>query len=285
MTVSNWYLNPEAIANGIVKLPSVSPALADLLRSIEDEDISTDRIAARIAADQALVLKMLRIANSSFYGLQRKVESIPDAIFILGIGNVRNIALAAALSSSLPQHQKTGNFDFARFLRHGLATALCAKALAAKMHCSPDNAFVAGLMHDIGKLVLATSFPLHWDEIVAYRERWDCASHEAEQSVIGTDHARIGQVLAEAWSFPHTLSSVVGGHHDPEHTNEEKKVCVVHLADAIVHALDLLGDERELVPPISPRCWCIAGLAWSDCQDVFQEVERSLDSLCDVLAS
>lgn len=285
MTASNWYLSPEAVANGIIKLPSVSPALADLLRSIDDADASTDLIAARIATDQALVVKMLRIANSSFYGLQRKVGSIPDALFILGVGNVRSIALAASLSSSFPRHQKGGSFDFEKFLRHGVATALCAKALAGKMRCSPDNAFVAGLMHDIGKLVLATSFPRHWDEIVAYRDRRDCAAHEAEQSVIGTDHARIGQLLAESWSFPRTLSSVVGGHHSPEETTEDKKVCVVHLADAIVHALDLLGDERELVPPISPRCWCAAGLAWSDCQDVFQQVEEGLDTLCDVLAS
>jgi putative nucleotidyltransferase with HDIG domain len=285
VTNSNWYLNPETVVNGIVKLPSVSPALADLLRSIEDDDVSTDRIAARIAADQALVVKMLRIANSSFYGLQRRVESIPDAVFILGIGNVRSIALAASLSSNFPRGQERGSFDFLKFLRHGVATALCAKALAARMNCSPDNAFVAGLMHDIGKLVLATGFPNHWGEIVAYQAKWDCAAHEAERSVIGTDHARIGQRLAEAWSFPQTLSTVVGGHHDPEHANEEKKVCVVHLADAIVHALDLHSDERELVPPISQRCWSSAGLPWSECQDIFGEVEQSLDSLCDVLGS
>lgn len=285
MTGSRWHLDAATVSSGIIRLPSVSPALADLLRSMDDEDVSAERIAAKVAADQALVVKMLRIANSSFYGLQRKVESIPDAVFILGIGNVRNIALAVSLSATMVGGQRGGNFDFVRFLRHGVATALCAKSLAGRMKCSPDNAFVAGLMHDIGKVVLASSFPEHWNEIRAYRERWDCAPHEAERAVVGTDHARIGQLLAEAWCFPQTLSAVVGAHHDPESACEEKNVCVVHMADAIVHGLDLVGDERELVPPLSQRCWNVAGLAWSDCQDVFREVEEGLDALCDVLAS
>lgn len=285
MTESDaFYLDPETIARSIVKLPSLPAIVLDLLKAIGDESASADMLAAKVSADQALVARLLRVANSSFYGLQRKVLSVADAIFVIGLGSVRNIALSATMYDTLSSRLGAGHFNFPRHWRHSLATALCAEALAGKMKCSRESAFAAGLMHDIGQLVLSVCFPRHQEAVAGYRARVDCCLHEAEKVVIGTDHACIGRVLTEYWNFPSSLSEAVGGHHDPESLPGAVLPCVLHLADAIVHGLDLADNESELVPRISLSCWNAAGLSWSDSQAIFVKVDSGLAALCKELA-
>jgi putative nucleotidyltransferase with HDIG domain len=279
-----FHLEPETIARSIVKLPSLPVIVLDLLRSIEDENASADMLAAKVSADQALVARLLRVANSSFYGLQRKVLSVNDAIFVIGLGSVRNIALSATMYEALKSQLDAGSFDFPRHWRHSVATALCADALAGKMKCSRDGAFAAGLMHDIGQLVLSISFPKHLEAVAAYRLRFDCCTHEAERAVLGTDHAVIGKILTEHWNFPASLSEAVGAHHDPESLPGAGLPCVLHLADAIVHALDIADNESELVPRINASCWSAAGLSWADSQAIFLKVETGLEALSNVLS-
>lgn len=279
-----FHLDPETVAQSIVKLPSLPAIVLDLLQSMENDGVSTESLAAKISGDQALVARLLRIANSSFYGLQRKVLSIPDAIFVLGMSNVRTIALGATLSDSLSRQLKGSSFNFNSFWRHSVGTALCAQALAGKFKCSRETAFAAGLMHDIGHLVLATAFPQHLEKVRKQQLGMDCQAYEAEWSVLGTDHARIGQLLTTRWNFPDSLSEAVGAHHNPELLSGNRLACTIHLADAIAHCLDLTGDEREYVPRIFPHCWSAAGLSWADTQEIFAQVEKGLDTLCNLLS-
>lgn len=279
-----FQLDPDEVARSIVKLPSLPAIVLDLLQSMENDGISGESLAAKISGDQALVARLLRIANSSFYGLQRKVLSIPDAIFVLGMSNVRTIALGATLSDSLSRQLNGTSFNFNSFWRHSVGTALCAQALAEKFKCSRESAFAAGLMHDIGQLVLATAFPQHLEAVRKQQLSIDCQTYEAEWGVLGTDHARIGQLLTRRWNFPDALSEAVGAHHNPELLSGNRLACTIHLADAIAHCLDLNGDEREFVPRIFPHCWSAAGLAWSDTQEIFAQVEKGLDTFCNLLS-
>lgn len=285
MTESDAFcLDRERVARSIVKLPSLPVIVLDLLRSIEDEGASSEMLAAKVSADQALVARLLRVANSSFYGLQRKVMSVADAIFVIGLGSVRNIALSATMYDTLNSQLEADRFDFPRHWRHSLATALCAEALAGKMKCPRESAFAAGLMHDIGQLVLHICFPKHQEAVAEYRSRHDCCSFEAERAVLGTDHACIGQILTEYWNFPASLSQAVGCHHNLDGLPGGGLPCVLHLADVIVHGLDMVGNESELVPRINASCWNAAGLSWADTQIVFSKVESGLESLCSELA-
>lgn len=277
-------LDPDIIARSIGKLPSLPAIVLDLLQSMEDDSVSSELLAAKISGDQALVARLLRLANSSFYGLQRKVVSIPDAMFVLGLSSVRNLALTAALSDTLGQRSKEGAFDFTAYWRHSVGVALCARALATKFRCSRENAFAAGLIHDIGQLVLSTCFPQHMAAVSDYQKRYDCQTNEAEWAVLGTDHGRLGEALTMSWGFPPALSDAVGGHHDPERLDASSLASLVHLADAITHALDLAGREAELVPRIYPPCWNAAGLSWAESQAIFSEVEQGFNALCDMLS-
>ncbi len=276
----DFHLDPEMVARSIVKLPSLPVIVLDLLRSIEDENISADMLAAKMSTDVALVARLLRVANSSFYGLQRKVSSVSDAIFVLGLSSIRNMALSATLYEALNSRIDAACFDFKGFWRHSLATALCAEALAEKMKSSREAAFTAGLMHDVGRLFLPICFPGHQEAVNEYAMRVDCCAYEAERAVLGTDHARIGRILTEQWNFPSSLSEAVSEHHEADKSTLPPLACVLHLADCIVHGLDLGGEESEQVPRINAYCWNEANLSWADSQALFLAVESGLETLC-----
>lgn len=265
-----------SVSDCLSSLPTLPTVVADLLRAIDDESNSTDALARKLAVDQAMVARLLRVANSSFYGLQRKVSSVSDAIVVLGLGNVRNLTLTVSVSNSLGASSTKSGTQFNAFWRHSIATAICAEALAGRMRCNPESAFAAGLLHDIGQLVLAFHFPQQREEVRRYRHRLDCHIFEAEQKVLGLDHSQIGEFLAKRWNFPHQLCSAIAGHHDPEVMNGDPLACTVHLADAMVHAFDLADHEIEMMPRIYAPCWQQAALSWADCAAIFSEVEEGV---------
>lgn len=277
-------LTLEEVARGIGKLPSLPAVVVELLQSLGNEDVDTAQLAQQIARDQALVAKMLRVANSSFYGLQGKVNSIGDAIVVLGLRGVRTLATAAAVTGAFGSGQHPG-FDFRIFWRHSIAIALCARALARHMKMSEDNAFTAGLLHDIGRLVLASCYPRQLAAVLAFQHENDCLLLDAEHAVLGIDHAQIGQVLTERWKFPPLMCEVIARHHQPVGSDCPGLACVIHVADALAHALDLAGDESEMVPPLNSTCWQVAAVDDDALRAIFAEVEAQFEDACGALIS
>ncbi len=277
-------LDLDLVARNINKLPSPSAVIAELLACIDDDEMSSATLAKIIAKDQALVARLLRIANSSFYGMSGRVESVSGAITVLGFRTVRTLSAASALSGDLTALSAPG-FDFGIFWRHGIATALLARALAHRMKLGEGAAFVAGLLHDVGRLMLACSFRDHLAAAASYQATHACFMHEAELAAIGIDHARIGGFLCERWHFPPTICDGIAHHHRTYDPESGLLACVVHLADAMAHALDLAGDPAEVVPCISQYCWNRTNLSWRDSQEIFAEVEQEFAPLSQVLLS
>lgn len=275
-------LTREEIAKGVSSLPSLPAVVVELLQSLASDDVDADALAQQIARDQALVAKMLRVANSSFYGLQGKVNSISDAIVVLGLRGVRTLATAAAVTGAF-HDVKIEGFDIRVFWRHCIGIALCARAVARHVKVGEDNAFTVGLLHDIGRLVLASCFQDHLAAVLAYQKEHDCLLIDAERAVLGIDHGIIGEVLTQRWNFPPLICGVIGRHHDPD--GAEPLACVIHLADAIAHALDLAGDENELVPPLNQACWVAAAFDDESLQAIFAEVDAQFEGACGVLLS
>lgn len=275
-------LTRDEVATGVGSLPSLPAVVVELLQTLGSDDVDADVLARQIARDQALVAKMLRVANSSFYGLQGKVNSISDAVVVLGLRGVRTLATAAAVTGAFHDIKLPG-FDIRVFWRHSIGIALCARAVARHMKVGEDNAFTVGLLHDIGRLVLASCFQEHMTAVLVYQQEHDCVLVEAERAVLGIDHGVIGEVLTGRWNFPPLICDVIAHHHDPVGT--EPLACVIHLADAITHAMDLAGDENELVPPLNARCWTAAGFDDEDLLAIFAEVDAQFEGACGVLLS
>lgn len=276
--------SPNEIVKCIRDLPPLPAIVSELLASMDQDTMGSKELGEKLARDQSLSAKTLRLSNSSFYGMQRKVTTIPQAITVLGVNSVRTLVTAAGLIGAF---SKTGAdyFDIKLFWQHSIACALCAKALARHVNVNPDHAFMAGLLHDIGQLVLITYSPLEYGRVVAYRAERDCDVLEAERAIFQIDHAVAGLALAECWKFPLVIQKAIAQHHQPDRQEIGSLAPLLHVADAVSHALDLTGVEHEMVPVIHPAVWAGLHPNAEIFRQVFQEAEEQFDDACQILTS
>ena len=281
-TSADTKLSYDDVVRHLDDLPSLPAVVMELLNSIDQEDVDISVLAKKVSHDQALTAKTLRLANSSLYGLQVKVTTIQQAITYLGFQTTRNLITAAAVTGCFVEGQCAG-FDHKSFWLHSIASAACAKVLARHMRFNQDYAFTAGLLHDIGRLVLVSCFPRHYEQVIAWRAQHDCTLLEAERTVIGIDHVDAGMALAEHWNFSDTMRLAIGHHHDPEAPGAGFLAAIIHVADAIVHALDLARVPDDLVPSVSIVAWNALGLDEHVYLQLFRETELQYEEISMVL--
>ncbi|MEG2961623.1 MAG: HDOD domain-containing protein [Janthinobacterium sp.] len=274
-------LSFEHIVRQIQELPSLPVVVLELLSSMDQDDTDVHVLAQKIELDQALAAKTLRIANSSFYGMQSKVTSIPQAVSVLGFHSIRTVVTACALTSSFAP--AAGGFDFQAFWRHSLATAIAARLLAPHLGVNPETAFTAGLLHDLGTLVLVTRFPAEHALVRSYRQAHDCQMADAELAVIGIDHAQVGSALAAYWKFPATIQQAVADHHAIERLEAGGLPLAVHMANAVALALDLAGVDDALVPPLSPAVWRNLALDEQAWLALLRQTEHTFDEMSRIM--
>lgn len=275
-------LTYDDVVKNLDDLPSLPAVVMELLNSIDQEDVDISVLAKKVSHDQALTAKTLRLANSSLFGLQVKVTTIQQAITFLGFQSTRNLITAAAVTGCFSDQLCPG-FDHRTFWRHSIATAACAKVLARHMRFNQDYAFTAGLLHDIGRLVLVSGFPGLYTQVLAYQQEHDCYALEAERAVLGIDHVEAGLALAEHWNFSDTMRLAIAGHHEPEKPGAGFLATIIHVSDAIVHALDLVQKPDDLVPPVSTVAWQALNLSEETCMHLFRETELQYEEIAMVL--
>jgi putative nucleotidyltransferase with HDIG domain len=270
------------VGHHLQDLPSLPVVVMELLGSIDEENVDISVLARKVSLDQALTAKTLRLANSASSGLQVRVTTIQQAITYLGFQATRNLITAAAVTGCFPAGKCPG-FDHRAFWRHSIATAACAKVLARRMRLNQDFAFTAGLLHDIGRLVLVTGFPERYSAVLARRQREDRQLLDVERELLGVDHVMAGALLAQHWQFSDTMHHAIAYHHEPEAPGAGFLATIVHVANAIVHALDLARDDDELVPPVSMVAWTALGLSQEAYLHVFRETEMQFEEMSNIL--
>lgn len=276
-------LDPTAIVKTLRDLPALQPVLMQLVQSFEQPEANLGWIAQGVARDQALAAKTLRLANSSFYGLQSQVRTIQQAITVLGFDTMRSMIMAAGIIDNFSQTGENG-FDFRGFWQHAIGVALSARSLAGHANLNPELGFMCGLLHDIGTLVLVTKFPQQHAAVLAYRQQTDCHLLDAERHVLGTDHAAVGSRLAEHWRFPLLIQKALANHHAPQRDDFGGLASVVHVADAVAHALDLSAQEEDLVPPMSEAAWDSLAMNDTRLHAVFRATETDFKEACRILS-
>ena len=265
-------LNLAQVMEQIRHLPALPAIVTELMALFESDDVDVERVSALINRDQALTAKVLRVANSSFFGLRGEVATTRAALSILGTRNVRTLTMTAALTSSFPVF-KEGWFETEAFWRHSLAAASCAHALAGRTKLNADLAFTTALLHDIGRLVLVTGFPDDYRRVVEARDNADCLMITAEQDQLGFDHAVVGAALAERWKFADAIDKAVADHHHPA-AGDASLATVVHVADAMVQALDLGAQAGALVQPLDEAAWDALGLNGTDVGGLLKDIDK-----------
>jgi putative nucleotidyltransferase with HDIG domain len=255
-------------------LPALPSVVLDLIGTFGREDVDVATLAEKMSRDQAMAAKILRLANSSFYGLPSRVKTVKQAIVVLGFDSARALAVATNVIDRFGDGRH--RVDVAFFWRHSIATALCARSLARHAGLDQDAAFIGGLLHDIGRLVLAISFPEQYAQVTAECEHSDARLGAVERRVLGVDHERAGQLLAEKWKFPPLIQRAIGRHHAPDAADLGDIPGVVHVANGLVHALDPNGR-------MAAAAAANLGLLPEQMQAVCRETEGQFEEACRVL--
>jgi len=188
----------------------------------DDDRTSALQLAQVLSTDQALTAKLIRISNSAFYGFARRVSTVREAILVLGFKQVRQLAVGTALMNLFAPRRPGEVFDLDLFWGHSVAVAVAAETVARKTRrAKPEDAFTAGILHDIGRLAIRQLMPEEFDRAVELAITGDCSLHAAECTMTGYSHEDVGRALGEKWKFPPHLIDAVCDHHNPRLKIEE----------------------------------------------------------------
>ncbi|WP_339734371.1 HDOD domain-containing protein [uncultured Gimesia sp.] len=203
------------ILNMVRAVPTLPEVAQELSRLAGDPTASAQDMAHVAEADLGLAAQILRVVNSSFFGFSRQISTIPQAIVVLGTHGVRNIALGLTVSTLRPQLNTDSQlFDVDDFWRHSLSVAIGARQLARELViCDPEEAFLAGLLHDIGKLILIESCAEQYQELITAANTNNQPLHVLEETQLGFNHADVGFALCERWKIPDSVAYSVQNHH------------------------------------------------------------------------
>jgi putative nucleotidyltransferase with HDIG domain len=253
LTVDN---KVKQVISNIRNLPTPPIVFHQIQKVIKDPKVNASHIAAILAEDPAMSVKVLKLTNSAFYGLSREVESVKQAVVIVGLEAIKNLVLSASVLDMFkgkvdPEFQE-------KYWRHSLAVAFCSRLLANKCRekgiVDPDAAFSGGLLHDIGKVVIGCFMPDEFKKYAAARaEDKESMTHKVEERVLGYDHAQVGAGLAVHWKLPHKVVDAVTYHHYPEACAESDPIVhIVHVANYIAKKTFYEQDDAHLIGKVHP---------------------------------
>lgn len=247
------------ILSRVKTLPTLPIVVYKLLRLIESPTSTAQELSEVVAKDQALTARILRLVNSSFYALRSEVVRISHAIALLGFVAIRNLALGLSVVDMFGRDRESPEFHGEAVWEHTLCCATCARLIAERASYTPiEEAFVAGLLHDIGKLVLFDHFREQFDTALRAAREDMIPLHRAEQFLFDTDHAEIGGALAEHWRLPKRLRGPIRGHH--EFCEHDKLTSIVYLANALSKAKLIGSAGNLLLEPLDERTLKAVGL-------------------------
>lgn len=287
---TNGRVSIEKKFSNVYQLPTLPEVYSRLRQVLSNPKTSAQEVASIIEQDQALSSKVLKIVNSAFYGFPQRVSTISHATVILGFNEIRNIAFSASVINMFSQDGEGQLFDYKGFWEHALGVAVCARIIAKKVGTAfiknPEEAFIAGLMHDVGKITQEQYMHKEYLPVLELAKENKLSLREAEKEILGFDHQEVGEYLAENWNLPSILSVAIGYHHTPRAFPHEDPsypmVCVVHIANTMVRALNLGWGGDRFVPNIESSTWEALKLTKSDIEKIMNDTVTAVEELTDM---
>lgn len=274
------------------EFPPLPAVVNKILKVTADPESSLGQLARIVEADVGLSSAVVKLANSPFFGLSREVSSISHALAVLGMEEVRNMVLAKAMFDTFTSYRKKGE-RISQLWKHSFFCALAAKAIGEKMGREDSGLFVAGLIHDIGKIVIFFALsPESLAKIYGTADKLDDSKKEI--AFLGLNHEDLGRLLVKSWLFPDALQMAVGYHHSPESASSHQVYpLVARLSDtlALLHVVGVEGEEGStlclpfLDPPLSEL---YAGygmpLSLSTIKNLLEDVQKDFEQADDLVA-
>ncbi len=227
----------KSLVNHIYRLPTLPTTVAQLIDLIDKPGTSARQLGQMISGDQVLTAQVLKLANSAYYGFPRQIRTIPLAIVILGFETLKNMLLSVSIIDRFSHFKEGLRFDFSLFWQHTLGTAVASRLLARDVKLPlAGEAFVAGLIHDLGKLILSQYFPEEFYRIyrLSFQSR-EPMYYMEKKGLKGVTHAEVGAWLSERWNLPGNLIQGVRYHHEPGAAPRKAELAaVVHFSDFLI---------------------------------------------------
>lgn len=256
-----------------VNLPS-PPIVIQKLQSCMAQDAGNYELAQIIETDQAFTARILRLVNSPFYGFAGRIVSVEEAITMLGLNTIHQLLLTTSLLNTIKIDSRA--LDLNKFWAHSFGAGVIAKRLLFKRRKDIQNeGFLGGILHDIGRLIFVRINPTQFVKLFSRQSKpIDLCEEEKHWQI---DHQKLGEILAQKWNFPSSISTAIAYHHTPDKATENKLlVSAVHVADVLCHALAVGDSGNFFVFNYSQEAWLILELTMAELEAVLQ---RSLDEI------
>jgi putative nucleotidyltransferase with HDIG domain len=273
------------VIDKIEDLPPLPLIVHKILSLTQDEKTNTSALAKVISNDQALTAKVLKIANSPLYRVSSVVTSISHAVALLGFRAIRDLALGFSTIDSFIEFEENQFFPRQRFWEHSLACAHCCKAVADRIrHRFPDEAFVGGLLHDIGRMVFNQSFPVSFNHAVTQAQLKRRPLLDLEREEIGIPHTLVGKLLLKKWNLPPALGDAVQFHHRPRlnSTVDPSKAdisLIIMIADTLTKLACIGFGGEGHIHPTDGEVWRAIGLEEEDYVRVLKGLSENVQEI------
>ncbi|NPA94633.1 MAG: HDOD domain-containing protein [Thermodesulfobacteria bacterium] len=264
--------------------PVPNRIVLSLFRTITKKKCTFEDISSIVEPDASLCAQLLRVANSAYFGLRRKVNSIEKAVMLIGVNEVRNLSLAICLANQFKVGSLAKGFDLRRFWIHNLLTSFCAKEIGKdKSFVDVDEVYLMGLLHDLGRMAMAEIFPEDFNLIEVKARKLGVGVWEIERTH-GITHTIIGRILAERWALTPQLSDILAFHHEPIKSKKYSRECaVINVAAYIAKMVEsnAQGSPEPLLP--DTKVLLLAGTELEMLDSYYEHANKLLDEV-EVLA-
>ncbi len=260
--------------DNIQSLPTLPPIVSRLNEMVNDDDVTASRLGKIIEKDQVLTTKLLKMVNSSFFGFPQRISTIPNALVLLGFNVIKTLIVTSSIFEVM-QSSDIGLFE------HSLGCATAAGIIARRRGIkNPEEVSTAGLIHDLGKIVIRAELPDDYEKILSISKQKKLSVREVEKSVIGMGHGEIGGILASQWNLPDSLVLPVKFHHSPKRcTGHVEVAAIVHFSDILIRAVGFGSGGDPWVPPLDHEAWELIKFGKTEAGEILEELDEKLAEL------
>jgi putative nucleotidyltransferase with HDIG domain len=265
--------------SGIVTLPDVYLRINQL---VEDPNSTSSDIAKAANQDAAFTARLLKLANSAHYGFPTSVDTVAKAVTVIGTAQVRNLALSLSVAASF-EGLPNNLVSMRNFWKHSLLCALAARHLGKLAgRCDAESLFTAGLLHDIGELIIFNRLPDKSHEVLlaVLDSQQEITVPEAETGILGFDHAEVGSALAKNWRLPVLLQECIAFHHTPARAEKHpREVTLIHIANTLAQLAEIDSLDLDDAPHIETDAWTVAGLDIDVAEPVIRAAQQEFGEI------
>jgi putative nucleotidyltransferase with HDIG domain len=266
----------ERIVSSLDRIPTLPVIYTKLGTLLQSPDATIQAVSNIISEDQVIAAKLLKFVNSAFYGFPQRIGSLQRAIVILGFNAIKNLVFATSVFDMFRGMETADTFSKKNFWKHCIGCAVASRVLAEAADLrNPEEIFTGGLLHDIGKLIVAVQYPDKFSTVISEVQRTGTPMVEAERNVFGVDHPQVGCALALHWRFPPETADMIGAHHLGDGAAPQRKdIAAVHIGNILCMALGLGAGGEKRLAGVNTHAWELLGISLNSLELVMEKTVK-----------